>query len=178
MGQTRQALLDAAARCLIAGEEDRLTMVGVASAAGVAKGTLYNHFRSQEELLQALAGREVDAVLGAWESALTERTPPGEPGDGTQLAEALGALAARMAEHPVLEALRRRRSATLLRLTGAEGGAVRRRLRTTLRSELGEEAAAVAESWLCAMVICPPTGQDRTRAARWLAGHAEPGRAP
>lgn len=178
MGQTRQVLLDAAARCLMAGEEDRLTMVDVASTAGVAKGTLYNHFRSQEELLRALVDREVNAALGAWEEALARRTPPGEPQSGAELADALDALAARMAEHPVLETLRRHRSPNLLRLAGAEDSAARHRLRTSLSAALGEEAGAVAESWLCAMVVCPPARQDRTRASRWLAGHAEPACAP
>jgi AcrR family transcriptional regulator len=58
MGRTRQALLRGAAAA-VAAHGTRVTMAEVATAAGVAKATLYNHLRTREEVLQAVLANEV-----------------------------------------------------------------------------------------------------------------------
>lgn len=52
---TRERLLAAARRLILAGGENRLTASKVAREAGVAGATFYEHFKGQDELMQALA---------------------------------------------------------------------------------------------------------------------------
>jgi AcrR family transcriptional regulator len=62
MGRTRDGLLDGALASI---ERDGLrhtTMAGIAERSGVAKATLYNHFRTKPDVLAALVAREVDRV--------------------------------------------------------------------------------------------------------------------
>ncbi|MGI8537062.1 MAG: TetR/AcrR family transcriptional regulator [Mycobacteriales bacterium] len=60
MLRTRTAILEAAAGCVERDGVRKVTMGEIASTAGVAKATLYNHFRTKEAVLGAL----VDARVG------------------------------------------------------------------------------------------------------------------
>jgi AcrR family transcriptional regulator len=62
MGRTRDGLLDGALACIQRDGVRRTTMAGIAVRSGVAKATLYNHFRTKPELLRALVSREVDRI--------------------------------------------------------------------------------------------------------------------
>lgn len=64
MSRTRAALLAGAARA-VAESGTKITMSQVAVAAGVAKATLYNHFRTREAVLAALVVDQVDQVIAA-----------------------------------------------------------------------------------------------------------------
>ena len=64
MARTRTAILDAALDCLAAQGVKRTTMTDLAAAGGVAKATLYNHFRTKDDVLTALVEAQV-ASLGA-----------------------------------------------------------------------------------------------------------------
>src|SRR5947209_6872486 len=62
MSRTRTALLGGAARAVeVSGT--KITMAQVAAAGGVAKATLYNHFRTRGAVLAALVEHEVDTVI-------------------------------------------------------------------------------------------------------------------
>ena len=62
MNRTRAALLAGAARAVeVSGT--KITMAQVAAAAGVAKATLYNHFRTREAVLAALLEHQVESVV-------------------------------------------------------------------------------------------------------------------
>jgi AcrR family transcriptional regulator len=98
MGRTRSALLDGAARAVSA-SGTRITMAQVATQAGVAKATLYNHFRTRDAVLQALLVDEVDTLVGL---------VAGKP-----LALALADVALALSENPVLRSLARLEPATL-----------------------------------------------------------------
>jgi AcrR family transcriptional regulator len=64
MNRTRAALLSGAARAVeVSGT--KITMAQVAAAAGVAKATLYNHFRTREAVLDALVEQQVEALVEA-----------------------------------------------------------------------------------------------------------------
>jgi AcrR family transcriptional regulator len=62
MNRTRGALLAGAARA-VATSGTKITMAQVAAAAGVAKATLYNHFRTREAVLAAVLVHQVDALI-------------------------------------------------------------------------------------------------------------------
>jgi AcrR family transcriptional regulator len=64
MNRTRAALLAGAARA-VSVSGSKITMAQVAAAAGVAKATLYNHFRTREAVLAALVVHQVDEIIEA-----------------------------------------------------------------------------------------------------------------
>ena len=91
MGRTRAGLLAGAARAFSDHGLRRSTMQSIAAAAGVAKATLYNHFRTKDEVAAALLAVELDRL-----SALAETLPRGQ---------ALAALSDELGAHPVLRRL-------------------------------------------------------------------------
>jgi len=76
----REAILQASSRLLDEGGFDEVTMVRVARAAGIAKGTTYLYFRTKEELFLALLSVEYDRWFEVVRSALA-RTAHGSPPD-------------------------------------------------------------------------------------------------
>ena len=62
MSRSRAALL-AGARRAVEVSGTKISMSQVATAAGVAKATLYNHFRTRDAVLAALLDHEVDELL-------------------------------------------------------------------------------------------------------------------
>ncbi len=94
-GRAREAVLDGALISIAERGTTRTTMSGIAASARVAKATVYNHFRSKEEIFAALVEREIDRVCVA---------AAGEP----DLEAALFAAASHLGDHPArggLEAL-------------------------------------------------------------------------
>jgi AcrR family transcriptional regulator len=65
MGRTRAALLEATAECVARYGIRKTTMVDVASKSGVAKATLYNHFRTKDDVLAAVVDQQVADLVGA-----------------------------------------------------------------------------------------------------------------
>ncbi len=65
MGRTREALLQATGECIARYGIRKTTMVDVASKSRVAKATLYNHFRTKDDVLAALVQRQVAELVGA-----------------------------------------------------------------------------------------------------------------
>lgn len=55
--RTRQRLLDAAGQCFAASGFAKTTVEEIAAAAGVSKGLVYHHFRSKDQILQAVLER-------------------------------------------------------------------------------------------------------------------------
>ncbi len=64
--QRRQRILDAAADLIIRYGYDKTTMAEIADAAGVGRGVLYLHFRSKDDVLDALIAREFPRYGQAW----------------------------------------------------------------------------------------------------------------
>ena len=98
MSRTRVALLDGA-RSAVEANGTKITMAQVAAAAGVAKATLYNHFRTRDAVLAALLADEVARLV----EACADRP----------LDEALTVAATTVAQHPVLRSLARLEPGTL-----------------------------------------------------------------
>ena len=77
----------------------KITMSQVAARAGVAKATLYNHYRAREDVLADLLLVEIDSIIAAVEHL--------------SLSAALHRAAVAVSEHPLLEALGAQDSAAL-----------------------------------------------------------------
>jgi AcrR family transcriptional regulator len=142
MNRTRAALLAGAARAVeVSGT--KITMAQVAAAAGVAKATLYNHFRTREAVLAALLEHEVDALVGAQ--------------DGKPLGVALVDAAAAIASHPVRRGLARVEPAVLAGLARIDDGAAGwRRARAAVESALAAESRAGTDTvlrWLASFLL-------------------------
>jgi AcrR family transcriptional regulator len=88
MARTRAGLLDGARRAVAVQGTRRTTMNDIAAEAGVAKATLYNHFRTKDDVWSALVESEVRAVAAECE--------------GLGLVDALAHAARRLSEHPAL----------------------------------------------------------------------------
>lgn len=73
-----RAILDSAERVMIRKGYEAATMQEVAAAAGCATGTLYLHFANKEQLLQAVAGRRLEAMHAAGREALEHAREPVE----------------------------------------------------------------------------------------------------
>lgn len=101
MARTRVGLLDGARRAVGDQGTRRTTMNDIAARAGVAKATLYNHFRTKDDVWSALVEAEVRAV-----AAECAELP---------LVDALALAARRLSEH---DALRRVAEAEPVALAG------------------------------------------------------------
>jgi AcrR family transcriptional regulator len=67
------ALLDAAAGAIDELGYERLTTAMVAERAGASIGTVYRYFPDRIAVLQALAGRNLDRILGSIDRAVSDR---------------------------------------------------------------------------------------------------------
>ena len=144
MNRTRSALLDGALHSVEV-NGTKITMAQVAAAAGVAKATLYNHFRTREAVLSAVLAAEVARLVDEF---------AGQP-----LSDALGGAATALARHPVLRALARIEPATLAALgcvdVSAEGW---RTAREGVAAVLATESRGGTDTvlrWLASYVITP-----------------------
>ena len=70
----REQILDAAEQVLLERGLAAATMADVATAAGIAKGTVYLYFASKTELLEAMRARHVEGFIEALGAALTGTT--------------------------------------------------------------------------------------------------------
>ena len=146
MVRTRAALLDGARRAVeVSGT--KITMAQVAAAAGVAKATLYNHFRTREAVLAALLEDEVSTLV----DQLVDQPLP----------DALAAAAIAVADHPLLRALARLEPATLARVGAVDVQADGWRLAyagvARVLAGAGRGGTDTVLRWLASFVLSPAT---------------------
>jgi AcrR family transcriptional regulator len=144
MNRTRGALLDGARRA-VEQSGTKITMAQVAAAAGVAKATLYNHFRTREAVLDALL--------------LDEVTRLAERGQAKPLADALAEVAAALSDSALLRTLARIEPATVAALGRIDRTARGWQLaRTAVDAALGADGRGGGEfvlRWLASFVLTP-----------------------
>ena len=161
MGRTRRGLLAGAAQAFAEHGVRGTSMQAIAAAAGVAKGTLYNHFRTKDDVLAVLLRAELDR--------LSDLVTP------LSRDQALAALADELGAHPVLRRLADDEPevlAGLLLSAGERWADLTGRLAAALRIE--PHAAELAARWLLGVVVQPGHALDRHRqAARLAAALAE-----
>ena len=152
MNRTRAALLDGAARA-VGASGTKITMAQVAAEAGVAKATLYNHFRTREAVLAALVVAQVDALI--------------EQYAGRPLGRALVDTAVAISEHPVRRSLAQLEPAVLATVghidDAAEGWL---RARAAVSAALSRESRGGTDlvlRWLASFLLSPAGGQAVAR---------------
>jgi AcrR family transcriptional regulator len=152
MNRSRAALLAGGLRAVeVSGT--KISMSQVATAAGVAKATLYNHFRTRDAVLSALLDHEVDELL---------RHATGHPLD-----EALGLTGRALSQHPVLLALARREPATVIWLARFDSEGLNwHRVRHAVEQLLSAANRGGVDTvlrWLASLMVTP--GSDASIAA-------------
>jgi AcrR family transcriptional regulator len=154
-------LVAAAARAFAEHGLRACTMQAVAAAAGVSKATLYNYFRTKDELVRALLAAETERL-----STLAAELPP---------EQALAALADELGEHPVLRRLAASEPETLTALVDLDPQAFAE-LTTRLAAllETDEDGAGTAARWLLGVLLQPARSSARHRAAARLAAVLSP----
>lgn len=162
MGRTRTAALDGARRVLAEHGVRKATMGDVAVRGGLAKATLYNHFRTKDDLVAGLVHDEVTELAGDCVDLA-----------GDDLAVALTRAADGIAAHPVLAGLRTVEPGALLPLAAPNDAAgwdlVRAQVALVLdaadRSSDPEHVDYVCR-WLASHVLEPGTPDSRAQQAR------------
>jgi len=151
MGRTRSALIDGAMAAIADKGARKTTMADIAANAGIAKGTLYNHFRTKEAVF--------DAVLAAAVDRLGEGAEKLAAGAGT--AAALAYVARQLAESPVLGRLRHEPDA-LASVLGIDDRAMWARANALLRavfqaggSDVDPVGLNLAMRWLVSFLTTP-----------------------
>lgn len=148
MNRTRGAVIDGAARAVEKHGSRRATMGDIATLAGIAKATIYNHFRTKEDIYRAAIETGV-RELGEECTALA----------ASDLAEALSRAAGRLAAEPALRRVAAEEPAVLAALVlPGEGGA-------------WDAARQATAEVLKAAGVAASAGSVDT-VLRWVAGHA------
>jgi AcrR family transcriptional regulator len=153
MNRTRSGLLAGAARTFAEHGLRRSTMQSVAAEAGVAKATLYNHFRTKDEVATALLVAELERLSA---QAAAQPTPA-----------ALAMLSDELGAHPVLRRLVDTEPDVLTGLFATERWAdLTARLAAAL--QVDDDSAELAGRWLLGVVLQPGRSTTRHRQAARL----------
>jgi AcrR family transcriptional regulator len=165
MGRTRAAVLEGAVRAIEKHGTRRTTMADIASLAGVAKATLYNHFRTKTDVYAAVLDTTLREL--AVESLALARV---------DLAEALSAAAERLSTNPALRRIAADEPAVLAGLVRDDGSAVwlaaRAAVADVLRAagRLADEAhTGVVTRWLTTHIATPATSAELRAGSQVLA---------
>lgn len=166
MERGRGAAVSGARRVLAEVGVRKATMAEVAVRGGLAKATLYNHVRTKEELLLLVVGDGVGRVMGAAAPAL-------QRGD---LAAALAAAAAALADDEVLVGLRRVEPGALVALLCLDDGPGWSPAREAVAAALdradrasGPAAVDLVLRWLVSYLLAPGNAARRAASAELLA---------
>ena len=147
--RSRAAILDGA-RAAILASGSKLTMSQIAARAGVAKATLYNHYRTREDVLADLLLAEIDAVV-----ARVSHLP---------LSLALRRAAGEISENPLLEALGGQDSSTLSVLAmidvRAAGWSRVAQASDRLLARHGRRGTPTVLRWLSSFLLAPAEADD------------------
>jgi AcrR family transcriptional regulator len=162
MGRARAGALAGALRSVIERGTGRSTMSGIALGGGLAKATLYNHFRTKDEVWAALVADEVDGLAALAADA--------------SLADRLAAVAGALAAHPALERLRVDEPETIARLSTLGVGDTWDAARAFVReaSAASDEGVDVALRWIVSHIASPGDAHSRHAGALLLAAALTP----
>jgi AcrR family transcriptional regulator len=180
MLRTRANLLAATAHCVERYGVRRTTMGDIALKAVVAKATLYNHFRTKDDVLAALVDARTAALAQTCEAVAAGRPVAapegvGSPDLGRGLAAALRVAAAALtADGPLRRVVADEPALAALLATPGDGRgwhAVRARVAAVLEAagvDAGPPAVDVVLRWLVGQVLWPAPPQEAALAADLL----------
>jgi len=163
MSRARAGILAGARATIIQGGVRRMTMSAVAERGGVAKATVYNHFRSRGELLDGLLADELTLLLKVADDA------------GESTADQLTAVAGSMARNRLLDAIRQHEPEVLAGLAGHptgrwEGVVVTVQARLAAQGARSDDVAVdLVIRWLLSVVLAPATNERLAPQASLLA---------
>lgn len=182
MARTRGALLEATAHCVERYGVRRATMGDIALKAAVAKATLYNHFRTKDDVLVALVDARTATLATLCEAVAAGRPLAvvdglGSPDLGRGLAAALRVAAAALATDGPLRRVVADEPGLAAALAAPTDSrtwsAVRARVARVLTAA-GVPADPVAVDvvlrWLTSQVLWPAPPQEAADAAELIAG--------
>jgi len=141
MQRTRAAILDAAEACVQDTGVRRTTMSQIATTGGVAKATLYNHFRTKDDVLAALVETRVGGL--AADCA------------GRSMADALEHAAAALRGSGALRRVAQEEPALLVPLAVPGEGRAWAAARTAVIRLVGPAAADLVLRWLVSQLLWP-----------------------
>jgi len=178
MQRTRAAILDAAAACVERDGVRRTTMGELARTGGVAKATLYNHFRTKEAVLAALLEARAEALVLQCRAMAGEEVHVPGLSAGTGLAAALAHAAEVLAASRPLRRVAEQEPALLAPLAvpgdGRAWAAVREGVEAVLVAGGAQVDPARVElvlRWLLSVLLWPSSGQAaRAQAEALTAG--------
>lgn len=166
MGRTRDAALAGAVRSVAKYGARKSTMGDIAMLAGIAKATLYNHFRTKPEVYAATVAAEVEAIA----AAATARVEQG-------LEAALAEAARLVGEHPALRKIAAGEPETLAALAtigdGTAWKAAHDHVAGAIRAAGLDDAPASVDlvlRYLASQLLTPSDDAARSAEARLLAG--------
>jgi AcrR family transcriptional regulator len=161
MGRTHEAALRGALAAISKYGSRKATMGDIALLAGIAKATLYNHFRTREDVYAAVAAAEVDAIAAAAHAKLA---------DG--FADAVAEAARLLGDHAPLRRVATDDPATLVVLATPGDGPVWTAARTHIAAALSEagyvptpSAVDLVLRYLTSQLLAPSTPGERVDAA-------------
>ena len=166
MGRTRDGLLDGAVASIQRDGLRHLTMSGICTRSGVAKATLYNHFRTKADVLSAVVAREVDRVADVARSATS----------GGSLADGLSAAADYVATFAPGRAVAAGEPQALVPLLTAGSGRgwehARDRASAVLDVDPTDPLVDLVLAWLGSVLMAAPSPVSRRANAELLAAAA------
>ena len=74
--ERKNEILDAAAVLFMKKGFDNTSTNDILEAVGIARGTLYHHFKSKEEVMDALIDRQMEKILSAARQAAADLSVP------------------------------------------------------------------------------------------------------
>lgn len=166
MGRARAGVLDGALRSVVKQGTRATTMSGIATLGGVAKATVYNHFRTKDDVWSALVADEVDRAVAVTESS-------------DDLPGALAALADHLAEHPARATLAEREPEVLARLVAAAPDDAHCRscthaVLTRLGAPAGADHVDLVLRAAASYLLAPGSGPERRALAQRVAAAFAP----
>jgi AcrR family transcriptional regulator len=161
MGRTHEAALRGALAAVAKYGSRKATMGDIASLAGIAKATLYNHFRTREDVYAAVAESEVNAIAIAARAKVAE-------GFDVAVAEA----ARLLADHAALRRIAADDPVTLVAIATLGDGPASTAARAHVGVALTQAGYAASPAaidvvlrYLVSQVLTPSSPAERTDAA-------------
>ncbi len=161
MTRARAGILNGAAACLARYGSRKTTMADIAREGGVAKATLYNHFRTKPDVYSALVATEVEGLL----ERLAATSAPA--GSADAVAEVAARAATWLSQHKAVRQLSRNEPELLARLVVPGKTALWKSVRKATLHHVTLAQAAGA--------VHPQHEADRLADAllRWVLSHAQ-----